>query len=160
MTGDDGKELEPLYGSGLTGLRNLGNRLRPSCPLSSLPCALTPLRALSLLSSCYLASTVQSLFALPAFQRAYFDADRSHTATCALAPDACFTCQLRKVADGLLSGRYAHPSKRSKEAWQDGLKPSMLKELVGKGHEEFASMRQQGPSRGVSASRSLTARSD
>lgn len=26
MTGDDGKELQPLYGPGLTGLKNLGNR--------------------------------------------------------------------------------------------------------------------------------------
>jgi hypothetical protein len=27
MTGDDGKELQPVFGEGLTGLRNLGNRL-------------------------------------------------------------------------------------------------------------------------------------
>ena len=26
MTGADGKELRPLHGPGLTGLRNLGNR--------------------------------------------------------------------------------------------------------------------------------------
>jgi ubiquitin carboxyl-terminal hydrolase 5/13 len=26
MTGEDGKELEPVFGPGLTGLRNLGNR--------------------------------------------------------------------------------------------------------------------------------------
>ena len=26
MTGDDGTELEPVTGPGLTGLRNLGNR--------------------------------------------------------------------------------------------------------------------------------------
>lgn len=26
MTGDDGKELEPVFGPGLTGLKNLGNR--------------------------------------------------------------------------------------------------------------------------------------
>lgn len=26
MTGEDGKDLEPLFGPGLTGLRNLGNR--------------------------------------------------------------------------------------------------------------------------------------
>lgn len=87
------------------------------------------------------------MFALPAFQQAYYLTDKSHTATCSLPPDSCFTCQLRKVADGLLSGRYSHPSKASKEAWQEGLKPNMLKELVGKGHEEFASMRQQGASR-------------
>lgn len=27
MVGDDGKELEPVFGPGLTGIRNLGNRL-------------------------------------------------------------------------------------------------------------------------------------
>lgn len=26
LTGDDGKALEPVFGSGLTGLANLGNR--------------------------------------------------------------------------------------------------------------------------------------
>jgi ubiquitin carboxyl-terminal hydrolase 5/13 len=26
MTGEDGKELEPVFGKGMTGLKNLGNR--------------------------------------------------------------------------------------------------------------------------------------
>jgi uncharacterized UBP type Zn finger protein len=26
MTGEDGKELEPVFGKGMTGLENLGNR--------------------------------------------------------------------------------------------------------------------------------------
>jgi ubiquitin carboxyl-terminal hydrolase 5/13 len=29
MTGDDGQELEPVFGQGLTGLKNLGNRYVP-----------------------------------------------------------------------------------------------------------------------------------
>jgi ubiquitin carboxyl-terminal hydrolase 5/13 len=29
MTGDDGRELEPVFGQGLTGLKNLGNRYVP-----------------------------------------------------------------------------------------------------------------------------------
>lgn len=117
MTGDDGQELQPLFGPSLTGLRNLGN-------------------------SCYLASTIQTLFALPAFASAYTDASRAHTATCTLPPDACIQCQMRKIGDGLLSGRYSQ-RKSNGEATQDGLKPTGLKTLVGKGHEEFASMRQQ-----------------
>ncbi|KAL7413187.1 ubiquitin carboxyl-terminal hydrolase 14 [Mrakia frigida] len=117
MTGDDGKELQPLYGPGLTGLRNLGN-------------------------SCYLASTIQTLFSLPAFQYAYTQASRSHTATCTLPPDTCIQCQMRKIGDGLLSGRYSQP-KTNGEVNQDGIKPTGLKALVGKGHEEFVSMRQQ-----------------
>jgi ubiquitin carboxyl-terminal hydrolase 5/13 len=32
MTGDDGQEMKPVFGPGLTGLRNLGNRLVPSIP--------------------------------------------------------------------------------------------------------------------------------
>lgn len=58
--------------------------------------------------------------------------------------------QLRKVADGLLSGRYSYPdsdvvaSEYSPERpHQKGLAPAMLKALIGKGHEEFSTMRQQ-----------------
>jgi ubiquitin carboxyl-terminal hydrolase 5/13 len=58
--------------------------------------------------------------------------------------------QLRKIADGLLSGRYARPntdisaSEYSPEIpHQQGLAPAMLKALIGKGHEEFSTMRQQ-----------------
>lgn len=58
--------------------------------------------------------------------------------------------QLRKIADGLLSGRYSRPdsdvsvSEYSSEVpHQKGITPSMLKALVGKGHEEFSTMRQQ-----------------
>lgn len=35
MTGDDGKELQPVFGEGLTGLRNLGNRSALQRPPSS-----------------------------------------------------------------------------------------------------------------------------
>lgn len=58
--------------------------------------------------------------------------------------------QLRKIADGLLSGRYSYPdsdvvaSEYSTELpHQKGIAPGMLKALVGKGHEEFCTMRQQ-----------------
>lgn len=53
---------------------------------------------------------------------------------------------MRKIADGLLSGRYSQrpPADAEGERWQQGLKPNGFKALIGKGHEEFASMRQQG----------------
>lgn len=58
--------------------------------------------------------------------------------------------QLRKLADGLLSGRYALPdtdvavNEYSPETpYQRGLAPAMFKALIGKGHEEFSTMRQQ-----------------
>lgn len=50
------------------------------------------------------------------------------------------------MADGILSGRYSQPRKPSSEDQtpsQDGIAPTMFKALVGKGHEEFSTMRQQ-----------------
>jgi ubiquitin carboxyl-terminal hydrolase 5/13 len=125
MTGDDGKQLQPVFGPGLTGLQNLGN-------------------------SCYMASVLQSLFSLPVFRTRYVDAYRPHTLQCTnTLPASCLECQTCKVADGLLSGRYSLPRSRGQEntedgpIFQEGIRPSMFKALIGKGHEEFSTMRQQ-----------------
>lgn len=123
MTTEDGKELKPLFGPGLTGLKNLGN-------------------------SCYLASILQCLYDLPAFQNRYFKPGDDLPIVREPAED--LETQLRKMADGLLSGRYAKPntevvaSEHSAEVpHQKGLAPSMLKHLIGRGHPEFCTMRQQ-----------------
>ena len=123
MTTEDGKELKPIFGQGFTGLKNLGN-------------------------SCYLASILQCLFSLPVFQDRYFHPRDPPVSTQHPAED--LETQLRKMADGLLSGRYSHPdtdviaSEYSTEIpHQKGLVPAMLKHLVGRGHEEFSTMRQQ-----------------
>lgn len=76
---------------------------------------------------------------------------------------------MNKIADGLLSGRYAVPrsdslsspppppptetpagagqpetkSDQPSKPFQQGIKPSMFKALVGKGHSEFSTMKQQ-----------------
>lgn len=121
MTTDDGRALEPLFGPGYTGLRNLGN-------------------------SCYMASVLQALFALPAFQARYNSTEHAqHIAECSAMPAACLACQLGKLADGLLSGRYAvpRPGAEGDVAFQAGIKPAMLKALLGRGHAEFGTMRQQ-----------------
>lgn len=123
MTTEDGKELKPLFGPGFTGLKNLGN-------------------------SCYLASSIQCLFSLPQFKQRYYQPQ----ATLPLVSDPAqdLETQLRKLADGLLSGRYSHPdsnivaSEHSAEIpHQKGLAPSMFKHLVGRNHAEFSTMRQQ-----------------
>jgi ubiquitin carboxyl-terminal hydrolase 5/13 len=123
MTTEDGNELKPLFGAGFTGLNNLGN-------------------------SCYLASSMQCLFALPQFQDRYYQPKSELPVLEDPAQD--LETQLRKLADGLLSGRYSRPdsdlvaSENSSEiAYQKGLAPAMLKYLIGRGHAEFSTMRQQ-----------------
>ena len=115
MTTEDGKELKPLFGSGFTGLKNLGN-------------------------SCYLASILQCLYSLPAFRNRYYHPQEP--AIIAQNPAEDLETQLRKLADGLLSGRYSKPD-LDVIAWehspevphQKGLAPAMFKHLVGRGHE-------------------------
>ncbi|KAI9271509.1 hypothetical protein BDA99DRAFT_297871 [Phascolomyces articulosus] len=121
MTTEDGKQLEPKFGAGYTGLKNLGN-------------------------SCYMASVLQSVFDIGAFQERYYEQLNDHAKICTNEPANCWHCQLHKLADGMLSGRYSQPNpKKSDEQVpsQDGIAPGMFKALVGKGHEEFSTMRQQ-----------------
>ncbi|KAF8865041.1 ubiquitinyl hydrolase [Acephala macrosclerotiorum] len=122
-TDESGREYEKLFGEGLTGLKNLGN-------------------------SCYLASTLQCLFALPQFKKRYYLPESDLPTVDDPAQD--LETQMRKVADGLLSGRYSKPDpdalpsdNSDGSAYQRGLAPAMTKYLIGKGHEEFATMRQQ-----------------
>lgn len=123
-TSQDGHELKPLFGPGLTGLKNLGN-------------------------SCYLASVLQCLFDLPAFQKRYFETHDDLPIVQEPAED--LETQLRKLADGLLSGRYSKPDSDATAvtghedagAHQRGLAPAMFKHLIGRGHNEFSTMRQQ-----------------
>lgn len=123
MTTENGKVLEPLFGKGFTGLKNLGN-------------------------SCYLASSLQCLFALPQFQQRYYQPETDLPLVQDPAQD--LETQLRKLADGLLSGKYSHPDSdivatelSPKTPHQKGLAPSMLKHFIGRGHPEFSTMRQQ-----------------
>lgn len=115
-----------------------------------------------------MSSVLQTVFSLPAFQSRYHNNHAAeHALTCPEPfPADCVDCQMLKVADGLLSGRYSHaathlgpnappPSNEEQKKenplahdsptpiFQEGVKPAGFKTLVGKGHAEFATMRQQ-----------------
>jgi ubiquitin carboxyl-terminal hydrolase 5/13 len=99
-------------------------------------------------NSCYLNSTLQALFAMPEFKDRYYLPDQNPPT--ALLPAEDLETQLRKVADGIISGRYSKPdtdvvaSEHSSEVpHQRGIAPAMLKHLIGRGHAEFSTMRQQ-----------------
>lgn len=123
MTTEDGRELTPVFGPGFTGLTNLGN-------------------------SCYLSSIMQCIFSTAGFQSRYYCP--SEEPPLCQAPAQDLETQLRKLADGLLSGRYSQPGPHFATAQnaqevphQRGLAPAMFKYLIGQGHDEFATMRQQ-----------------
>ena len=121
--------LKPLYGPGFTGLKNVGN-------------------------SCYLNSVVQVLFSIPDFQKRFYDGSLRGFL---IAPqDAVndFNTQMSKLAYGLLSGKYSKqpeamiikgPDDAEVTTYpeQEGIKPQMFKNLIGKGHHEFSTKRQQ-----------------
>jgi len=113
-----------------------------------------------------MASVMQVLFALPPFQERYAPALAvHHWSRCAEPlPASCLDCQMHKVADGLVSGRYSCPrradvdtasqnpfasaaaaaaSATPQPVFQEGLRPITFKALIGRGHAEFATMRQQ-----------------
>src|SRR6266851_5884855 len=113
-----------------------------------------------------MASVMQVLFALPPFQERYAPPLAvHHWSRCAEPlPASCPDCQMHKVADGLVSGRYSCPrradvdtasqnpfasaaaaaaSATPQPAFQEGLRPITFKALIGRGHAEFATMRQQ-----------------
>ena len=120
MRGKDGKEATPLFGPGLTGLKNMGN-------------------------TCYLASILQCLYDIPSFQTRF-----NLPAPKVSKPAEDLETQLRKVGTGLLSGRYSKPdpdlvvSEHSTGLpYQKGLTPAMLKHLIGRNHEEFKTAKQQ-----------------
>ena len=101
-----------------------------------------------------MSSILQVLFAFPAFQTRYGRlGDHAETCTVAL-PAGCFECQMRKIADGLLSGRHSvfklsHKSDGNQAATvisQVGIRPVAFKALVGRDNFMFSTTTQQDAS--------------
>ncbi|KAH3672694.1 hypothetical protein WICMUC_004100 [Wickerhamomyces mucosus] len=114
LKNENGENLPIVNGSGLTGLKNLGN-------------------------SCYLSSVIQTLFSIPDYQTHFnipveaFNNEDSN--------DLNF--QLNKIKYGLLSGDFAKPDEENEEGYQSGISLKSFKHLIGESHDEFSSMRQQ-----------------
>jgi len=120
---ESGSKLVPAYGPGFTGMQNLGN-------------------------SCYMNSVMQVLFSIPEFAEKYSsDTNRNeYLRRAAIDPSNDFSFQMSKLGHGLLSGKYSvEPEKTEQKAIPapKGIKPTSFKSLIGKGHPEFMTKRQQ-----------------
>jgi len=137
---ESGESLVPLAGAGKVGLRNIG-------------------------SSCYLSAVMQALLAVPDVAARYTSNRRNLVSTAPRDPTSDLLVQLSKVADALLTDKYVDPAAAARAALGEAaaskvhseeetvaegstlerfvVAPRMFKALVGKGHAEFSSGRQQ-----------------
>ncbi|XP_054477564.1 ubiquitin carboxyl-terminal hydrolase 5 [Anoplopoma fimbria] len=123
---ESGTTLRPMFGPGLTGMKNLGN-------------------------SCYLNSVMQVLFTVPDFQNKYVSNIDKIIDEAPSDPTQDFKTQVAKLGYGLLSGEYSKPAPDPADengaseprGDQIGIAPRMFKALVGRGHAEFSTNRQQ-----------------
>jgi len=128
---ESGTQLVPIYGPGYTGMKNLGN-------------------------TCYMNSVMQVLFTLPQFQEQYVKAANDIYESINFdntAHEDNFSLQMAKLGCGLMNGEYSiEPNDTLPISNEDqvghvkvenGIKPVMFKNLIGRGHPEFSGKQQQ-----------------
>ncbi|XP_071446466.1 ubiquitin carboxyl-terminal hydrolase 5 [Hetaerina americana] len=117
---ESSSKLTPLYGPGHTGLVNLGN-------------------------SCYLNSVMQIIFSIPDFKKRFVENGLDIIKEFPPDPATDFNVQMAKLGLGLWSGKYSKtpPEDAKENDCQPGIKPLMFKTLMGRGHPDFSSKRQQ-----------------
>ena len=119
---ESGSKLVPVYGPGFTGMENLGN-------------------------TCYMNSVMQVLFTLPAFKSRYVDGvDLDAVPFDGQVVDR-FDFQMSKLGRGLWSGAYSSKPVEGGDDKEDGdrrgIRPTLFKQLIGRGHSEFSTKQQQ-----------------
>lgn len=100
---------------------------------------------------------MQVLFSNERVMDHFYSIYEDHHNVCDKLATECYDCQISKLAFGLKSGRYSQKKECKRQAhdmqneeekdaidiYQDGIKPQSFKNLIGKGHQEFSSARQQ-----------------